>query len=192
MNGASADSATESVSITGAQGRTQDFGGGNEEDIEQRIQEFRERAQREGLLPGGQGSGGPGGGPGGGGGIGSPGAPVAVLIGRFPRNFNVNQPHGFLYVSDNDAALDARPYSLTGMETSKASYNFARFGANVGGPLNIPKIFNGGGKWFYFVGWNGSRGSTPYDSYSTVPTAAERAGDFSGATYKDGCRGRNC
>ena len=72
------------------------------------------------------------------------------------------------------------------METPKASYNFARFGANVGGPLNIPKIFNGGGKWFYFVGWNGSRGSTPYDSYSTVPTAAERAGDFSGATYKDG------
>ena len=36
------------------------------------------------------------------------------------------------------------------------------------------------------MGWNGSRGSTPYDSYSTVPTAAERAGDFSGATYKDG------
>ena len=31
MNGAGADSATESVSITGAQGRTQDFGGGNEE-----------------------------------------------------------------------------------------------------------------------------------------------------------------
>src|SRR5262249_7580963 len=53
-------------------------------------------------------------------------------------------------------------------------------------PLNIPKIFNGGGKWFYFVGWNGSRGSTPYDSYSTVPTATERAGDFSDATYKDG------
>ena len=186
MNGAGVDSATESVSITGAQGRTQDFGGGNEEDIEQRIQEFRERAQREGLIPGGQGSGGPGGGAGGGGpgGLGGVGGPI--MIGRLGRNFNVNQPHGFLYFSDNDAALDARPYSLTGMETPKASYNFARFGANVGGPLNIPKIFNGGSKWFYFVGWNGSRGSTPYDSYSTVPTAAERAGDFSGATYKDG------
>jgi hypothetical protein len=186
MNGAGVDSATESVSITGAQGRTQDFGGGNEEDIEQRIQEFRERAQREGLIPGGQGSGGPGGGAGGGGpgGLGGVGGPI--MIGRLGRNFNINQPHGFLYFSDNDAALDARPYSLTGMETPKASYNFARFGANVGGPLNIPKIFNGGSKWFYFVGWNGSRGSTPYDSYSTVPTAAERAGDFSGATYKDG------
>ena len=80
----------------------------------------------------------------------------------------------------------ARPFSLTGIESPKASYNFARFGANVGGPLNIPKIFNGGNKWFFFGGWNGSRGSTPYDSFSTVPTVAERSGDLSGATYKDG------
>ena len=110
MNGAGADSATESVSITGAQGRTQDFGSGNEEDLEQRIQEFRERAQREGLIPGGSQSGGPGGagGPGGGpGGFGG-GGPISF---RLPRNFNVNQPHGFLYFSDNDAALDARPFS---------------------------------------------------------------------------------
>jgi hypothetical protein len=189
MNGAGAEGPTESVSITGAPGRTQDFGNGNEDEIEQRIQEFRERAQREGLIPGGQqgggqGSGtGPGGGPGGPGGFGGGGP---IMIGRLPRGFNVNQPHGLLYFSDNDSSLDARPYSLTGVHTPKASYNFARFGANVGGPLNIPKIFHGGDKWFFFVGWNGSRGSTPYDSYSTVPTAAERAGDFSAATYKDG------
>ncbi len=103
-----------------------------------------------------------------------------------PRGLNVNQPHGFLYFSDDDASFDARPYSLTGINAPKASYNFARFGANVGGPLNIPKIFNGGNKWFFFAGWNGSRGSTPYDSYSTVPTVAERGGNFSSATYKDG------
>jgi trimeric autotransporter adhesin len=185
--GPGADIATESVSITGAQGRTQDFGSGNEDDIEQRIQEFRERAQREGLIPGGLGPGGQAGGPGGGGGgLGGLGGGGPIAIGRLGRNFNVNQPHGFLYFSDNDSAFDARPFSITGIETPKASYNFARFGANIGGPLNIPKIFNGGNKWFFFAGWNGSRGSTPYDAYSTVPTAAERAGDFSGATYKDG------
>jgi hypothetical protein len=187
MSGAGAEGPTESVSITGAQGRTQDFGNGNEDELEQRIQEFRERAQREGLIPGGQGGQGsaPGGGPGGGGGGfgGAGGGPIAI---RLPRGFNVNQPHGFLYFSDNDSVFDAKPYSLTGLDTPKASYNFARFGANMGGPLNIPKIFNGGNKWFFFAGWNGSRGSTPYDSYSTVPTAAERAGDFSGAAYKDG------
>src|SRR5579859_1760583 len=177
LNGAGAEGPTESVSITGAQGRTQDFGGGSEDDIQERIQEFRERAQREGggLQGGGQG-GGPGGGIGGG----------PIMISRLPRNFNINQPHGMLYVSDDSGSLDAKSYSLTGLATPKASYNVPRFGFLLGGPLNIPHIFNGGNKWFFFAGWNGNRGSTPYDAFSTVPTLAERSGDFSAATYKDG------
>jgi hypothetical protein len=181
LNGASADVATESVSITGAQGRTQDFGGGSEDDLQERIQEFRDRAQREGggLQGGGQGGG--QGGPGGGGPGGGP-----IMISRLPRNFNINQPHGMLYASDDTGALDAKSYSLTGLDTPKASYNLPRFGFLLGGPLNIPKIFNGGNKWFFFAGWNGNRGSTPYDAFSTVPTLAERSGDFSAATYKDG------
>ena len=186
MGGAGTDVTNESVSISGAQGRSQDFGAGSDEDLQSRIEEFRQRAQAAGLIPGGQTQGGPGGG--GGGGFGGPGGfggggPIA--IGRLGRGFNVNQPHGFLYFSDDNASFDAKPYSLTGIQSSKASYNFARFGANAGGPLNIPHIFNGGNKWFFFAGWNGSRGSTPYDAYSTVPTSAERAGDFSGATYND-------
>ncbi|HEX4379878.1 MAG TPA: TonB-dependent receptor, partial [Candidatus Acidoferrum sp.] len=151
-----------------------------------RIEEFRQRAVASGLIPGSPTQGGAGGGGGGFGGPGGFGGGGPIAIGRLGRGFNVNQPHGFLYFSDDDASFDAKPYSLTGIQSSKASYNFARFGANAGGPLNIPHIFNGGGKWFFFVGWNGSRGSTPYDAYSTVPTAAERAGDFTGATYNDG------
>ncbi len=178
LNGAGAEAPTESVSISGAQGRSQDFGAGSEDDIQERIQEFRERAQREGTLQGGGGSGGGPGGPGGPGG--------GPMIMRLPRGFNINQPHGTLYYSNDNSSLDAKPYSLQGLDTPKADYNFARFGAFLGGPLNIPKIFNGGNKWFFFAGWNGSRGSTPYDFYSTVPTAAERAGDFSAAAYKDG------
>src|SRR5207302_1012699 len=85
-----------------------------------------------------------------------------------------------------NAGLDARPYSLTGIQSPKADYNQARFGVNVGGPLSIPKIFNGGNKWFFFGGWNGSRGSNPYDAFSTVPTQEERNGNFSAATYNDG------
>jgi hypothetical protein len=178
MNGAGADAPTESVSISGAQGRTQDFGGGSEEELQQRIQEFRDRAGVGGFGGGqGFGGGGPGGGPGGG----------AHAIGRLGgKGFNINQPHGVLYFSDDNAGLDARPYSLDGTAAPKADYNQARFGANIGGPLNIPKIFNGGNKWFFFAGWNGSRGSSPYDAFSTVPTADERNGDFSKATYNDG------
>ena len=178
MNGAGADGPTESVSISGVQGRTQDFGGGSEDDMQQRIQEFRDRMQREG-------GGGFGGGGGVGGGFGGPGAGV-IALGRMPRGFNINQPHGLLYFSDDNAGLDARSYSLTGIPLPKAEYNQARFGVNIGGPLNIPKIFNGGNKWFFFGGWNGSRGSSPYDSFSAVPTKDELGGNFSAATYKDG------
>ncbi len=181
LNGAGAEGPTESVSITGAQGRTQDFGGGSEDDLQERIQEFRERAQREG---GGLQGGGQGGGPGGGGPSGPGGGPI--MISRLPRNFNINQPHGMLYISDDASSLDATSYSLTGLATPKASYNQSRFGTFLGGPLNIPKIFHGGNKWFFFAGWNGSRGSTPYDAFSTLPTLAERSGDFSAATYQDG------
>ena len=177
LNGAGADAPTESVSISGAQGRTQDFGGGSEQDLQDRIQEFRERMQREGGGAFGGAAGALFGGPGGAGGI---------VIGRMPRGFNINQPHGILYFSDDTSALDASPYSLTGIVLPKADYNSSRFGANVGGPLNIPKIFNGGNKWFFFAGWNGSRGSSPYDAFSTVPTQAERGGDFSTARYNDG------
>jgi trimeric autotransporter adhesin len=176
LNGAGAEGPTESVSISGAQGRTQDFGGGSEQELQDRIQEFRDRMQREG----GGGFGGAGGG-----GFGGPGGAV-IALGRMPKGFNINQPHGVLYFSDDTAGLDARPYSLTGVASAKADYNQSRFGANIGGPLNIPKIFNGGNKWFFFGGWNGSRGSSPYDAFSTVPTLPELNGDFSGAKYNDG------
>jgi trimeric autotransporter adhesin len=172
LNGAGADAPTESVSISGVQGRTQDFGAGNEGDLQDRIQEFRERAQQSGF--GGTGGGGGfGGGPGGGG-------PIA--FGRMGRGFNVNELHGNMYFYDNTSVLDARAYSLNGAALPKADYNQLRFGAYVGGPLNIPKIFHGGNKTFFFGGWSGTRGSTPFDALSTVPTAAERSGDFSALT----------
>jgi hypothetical protein len=180
FGGGGADSPTESVSISGVQGRSQDFGNGSEEEIQGRIEEFRERMQTNGGM------GGFGGGPGGGFGNG-PGGGGGINIGRIGgRGFNINQPHGALYFSDDTSALDATPYSITGVPTTKSDYNQAHFGANVGGPLNIPKLFNGGNKWFFFAGWNGSRGDSPFDMFSTVPTQAERDGNFSGASYNNG------
>jgi trimeric autotransporter adhesin len=183
LNGAGAEGPTESISVSGAQGRTQDFGMGSEDELQERIQEFRDRIQREGISGFG---GGFGQGPGGPGGAGGPGG-GPITIGRLGRGgFNVNQPHGVLYFSNDNSGLDATPYSLSGFPIAKSSYNQARFGANVGGPLNIPKLINAGNKWFFFGGYNGTRGDTPYDSFTRVPTQAERDGDFTGATYNDG------
>ncbi len=177
LNGAGAEGPTESVSISGVEGRTQDFGGGDEDALQDRIQEFRERAQQMGI--GGFGGGGGGGGGGFGGGRGG-GGPIA--FGRLGRGFNVNEPHGNIYFYDDTSALDARSYSLSGVPVARPDYNQLHFGSYVGGPLNIPKIYNSGGKTFFFGGWSGRRGASPYDTFSTVPTAAERGGDFSTLT----------
>ncbi len=57
-----------------------------------------------------------------------------------------------------------------------------RYGTSFGGPLTIPHIFNGGTRTSFFLNYAGNHSKTPVDSYSTVPTLAARAGDFSSAS----------
>lgn len=174
----SSDAANESVSIAGNSGRTQDFGR-DIEDIRDRIEEMRAR----GDLPGGgpfQG-GGPGGGPGGFGGPGGGGPGIFVMGGpgggRGMRGFNVNRPHGTLFFSTGNSALDAAPYSLSGTPAEKPEYSSYRFGGSVGGPL--PKKIDSSQKTFLFLNVAATRSTQPYQAFSHVPTALERIGDFS-------------
>ena len=99
--------------------------------------------------------------------------------GRGGRGFNANQPHGSLFYNYGGSVLDAAPYSLNGTPSAKANYNQNRFGATIGGPLNIPHIYKGGTKTFVFANYSGSRSTNAFDQFSTVPTMAERSGDFS-------------
>ncbi len=100
-----------------------------------------------------------------------------VVLGR-NRGFNINQPHGTIYYSANDAALNAAPFSLTGQPSINPAYLQQRFGGAIGGPLIIPHIYHGT-KTFFFLHYNGTLGDTPYSYYSTVPTLLERSGNFS-------------
>src|SRR6185312_13488915 len=190
LNGAGADAPTESVSVSGAMGQAQNFGM-NPDELEDRIQEIRERMQREGggggggnmvfMGPGEGGGfgGGPGGGPRGGGG----GGPVLMLGGRMVGRFDVNQPHGSIFYSTNNSIFDAAPYQINGVSndvalTQKSDYAQHRFGVTIGSPLKIPHLVNSP-KTFVFFNWTGGRNENPYDNFSTVPTIAERQGDFS-------------
>jgi hypothetical protein len=61
-------------------------------------------------------------------------------------------------------------------------------GASIGGPIHIPKIYNGRNKTFFFFSYETSTGSAAQDFLNpTVPLAAWRAGDFSaaGTTIRD-------
>jgi hypothetical protein len=191
--GLAADGGYESVAVSGAQGRAEQnmFDPGEMQD---RIADLRDQLSRQGGGSGMISMGGAtaniqmlgGGGNFGGGGFGG-GGPMVIMMGgggggRGFRNFNANKPHGSIFYNYGGSFLDAKPYSLNGQPESKASYNQNRFGVTIGGPLNIPHIYNGGTKTFLFGSYTGSRSTNPYDVFSTVPTQAERAGDFFGAT----------
>jgi hypothetical protein len=53
------------------------------------------------------------------------------------------------------------------------------FGGNLGGPVIIPKLYNGKDKTFFFFNYEGTRQASPDQVLDTVPTAAQRSGDFS-------------
>jgi hypothetical protein len=48
-----------------------------------------------------------------------------------------------------------------------------------GGPLFVPKVFNGKNRVFWFFAFDGLKDSQPATTFMTVPTDAERTGDFS-------------
>jgi hypothetical protein len=182
----SADAGNQSISIAGASGRTQDFGR-NIEDIRDRIEEMRARGELGGpgdmvMMGGPGGAGGPGvmifagpGGPGGGGG---------VFQQRIMGRFNPNRPHGSVFFSTGNAALDAAPYSLSGAPGEKPDYSSYRFGGTIGGPL--PEKIDPNQKTFAFLNFFGTRSTQPYQAFSHVPTALERVGDFSQTRLSNG------
>jgi len=81
-----------------------------------------------------------GGGPGGGQGVGGPFGGGGG--GRFLRQ-QVNLIRFGFYDRYENSAFDARPYSITGVQSPKVGHYDNRFGANIGGPLKIPHIYNG-------------------------------------------------
>ncbi len=174
--GISPDSATESVAISG--NTSNSFNAMSADEMQQRFTDARQQGGGFGGGFGGAG-GGRGGGFGGGGGGGGP-----MIFGR--RGFDSNRPHGSLYYGVGDSALNASPFSLTGQPTEKPAYLQNSFGGSVGGPLNIPHIYNGGAKTFYFINYNGKRAENPFDQFSTVPTPLERHGNFSQTTFTSG------
>ena len=173
------NSATESIAVSG--NVSNPFNSMTGDELQQRINDARAQG---GGFGAGNSFGGLGGGPGGGGfggGGGRGGGGPMTITGR--RGFDINHPHGSLYYGIGDSALNAAPYAFVGEPATNPSYQQNSFGGSIGGPLNIPKIYHGGTKTFFFANYNGRRGENPFAGFSTVPTLLERQGNFSQATY---------
>jgi hypothetical protein len=76
------------------------------------------------------------------------GANVNIII-----KSGTNNVHGTLWEFNRNNDLTQTYDAVANMNVTPARLNRNQFGANVGGPLNIPKIYNGHDKTFYFFNW---------------------------------------
>jgi len=131
------------------------------------------------------GGGGPGGGGFGGGGFGGGGGGGGAR-GWSRNRAGVNRIRGNFTEQYTNSGFDAHPYPLNVAESPQIPGYHETLGFSLGGPLVIPHVYNGANKTSWFANYNLQRGRTGLDSFSTVPTAAERQGDFSGTVIASG------
>jgi len=94
-----------------------------------------------------------------------------------------NTFHGTMYEFSQIPNLDANLYFNSaprngGTAKPTPTFHFNQYGLSFGGPVRIPKVFNGKDKLFFFFAWEGLRDKTPQSQLTTVPTDDEKNGDF--------------
>src|SRR3954464_2072702 len=89
-----------------------------------------------------------------------------------------NNYHGTAYEFVRNSAFDAKNF-FDPANKPIPPFRLNQFGANIGGPVVIPHVFNGRDKLFFFADYEGKRVSQAQTFTSTVPTAAFKSGDFS-------------
>jgi Carboxypeptidase regulatory-like domain len=106
--------------------------------------------------------------------------------GRGFRRPRINRIRGNLFATYSNASFDARPYPLNIAQSPQIPSHAEQLGLSLGGPIVIPKIYNGSNKASFFIHYDRQRNREPFDNFATVPTLAERAGDFSQASIPSG------
>ncbi|QMV18992.1 TonB-dependent receptor [Granulicella sp. 5B5] len=81
--------------------------------------------------------------------------------------------NGGIGVIYDNSALDARPYSLSGLDSPKSAYNTITGVATLGGPIRIPHVLPRGPNFFVAYQW--TRSNTATNETSLVPTLAQRS-----------------
>lgn len=90
-----------------------------------------------------------------------------------------NAIHGDLRYWFRNSALDAPNWFENRNGTKPAIYQDNRYGASAGGPVTIPKVYQGRNRSFWFYAYEGNQWGRPTSASNTVPTLTQRTGDFS-------------
>ena len=90
-----------------------------------------------------------------------------------------NNYHGSLYGHVRRTAWDANSFfnNAAGIPISPQPND--TWGASFGGPISIPKLYNGKNKTFFYIAFEDYNDTQSASSTFVTPTALERTGDFS-------------
>jgi hypothetical protein len=109
------------------------------------------------------------------------GANIDVTLRNGTNNFN-----GSLYEFVRNDILSANDFFLNRASQPRDALRYNRYGGTIGGPAllprfgeGVPKILNGRNHYFFFFAYEGLKDAFPEPGQFTVPTLAERGGDFS-------------
>lgn len=90
-----------------------------------------------------------------------------------------NEFHGVGYEFARNSAMNANSWFSNRAGRSIPDFKRNVFGGTIGGPVVIPKLYDGHNKTFFFYDFEGSRQSSAATQLSSIPSLKERAGDFS-------------
>jgi hypothetical protein len=89
-----------------------------------------------------------------------------------------NDLHGTVYDYVQNTALNAHQFTDP-VGSPKQIQHYNQYGFGVGGPVYIPKLYNGRNKTFFFGSYEKINQVSQSSGIGSTLTAAERAGDFS-------------
>src|SRR5713101_10154854 len=90
-----------------------------------------------------------------------------------------NDYHATLFYFLRNDKLDSQNYAFTKARPPKDPFKWNQFGFTFGGPVTIPKLFNGKNRLFFMSNYEWFRQRRQVQAVSNLPSAAMRDGDFS-------------
>ncbi|HEY3442979.1 MAG TPA: TonB-dependent receptor [Paludibaculum sp.] len=107
---------------------------------------------------------------------GAPGGQVNIVTKRGGNDFR-----GTLWEFNRNDALTQTYDAIGNKDVTPPRLNRNQYGANIGGPIRIPKVYDGKDKTFFFFNWEAGRlAQGAAAAYRIVPTDAQRTGDLTG------------
>jgi Carboxypeptidase regulatory-like domain len=97
----------------------------------------------------------------------------------FALRSGTNRLQGTLHEFARNERFDSNGFNANRAGQQKQDFRRHQYGFTLGGPLRIPGMYEGRDRTFLFIAYEGLRETRAGSYTGTVPTALERAGDFS-------------